>query len=108
MANISQGIDDGLHALAVVIDGEVPLPHRGELLVQDDGVGHLVGQEEALDGDLELARRLFAINGDVLDIGPSGPEEPSVCTGIIHDPLRINEVDGDCPVNMAAKAELPH
>lgn len=57
---------------AVVIDGEVPMPHRE--LMQEDRPRLLVGQEEVLDGDLELARRLFAINGKVLDVGGDKPE----------------------------------
>jgi hypothetical protein len=92
MANIAQGIGDDLHAVVIVIDGEVPLPHRGELLVQEDGAGLLVRQEEALDGDLELAHRLFAINGKVLDIRASGPKEPTVDAGIVYDLLRISRI----------------
>jgi hypothetical protein len=56
----------------------------------------------------ELARRLFAVNGEVLDIRASGPEEPTVDAGIVHDPLRISGVGGDSPVNVVVKAELPH
>ena len=42
MADTAQGIGHGLHALALVVDGEIPLPHGGEL-VQEDGMGLLVG-----------------------------------------------------------------
>ena len=49
MADVTQGIGSGLHLLAVVVDGEVALSHRVELVTQEDGAGGLVRLKEACD-----------------------------------------------------------
>jgi hypothetical protein len=36
MSDIVQSNDNRLHALAIVIDGEIPLPHKGELIKEDN------------------------------------------------------------------------
>lgn len=70
MSDIAPGIGYRLHVLPVVVDGEIPLPH-GELMQEDD-VDLLVGQKKALGGDLELARCLIDLHGEVLDGWMSG------------------------------------
>jgi hypothetical protein len=76
--------------------------------VQEDSVGLLVGEKQALDGDPKLACYLFILPGEVLDVRGDGPEEPTMDTGVIHGPLGISGVGRNSPINVAAKAELPN
>ena len=49
----------------------------------------LVGLEEALDGDPELARSLVWSRGEADDVGPSRAEKPAADAGIGDAPRRI-------------------
>jgi hypothetical protein len=89
MFHIAQGISDGLHALAVVIDVESPLPHRIILHAERQREA-LCWPERGLDGNPELAHQLITLHGEILDVRGGGPKEPTVDAGIVHDPLGIS------------------
>lgn len=68
MAKVAKRVGGGLHAVVVVIDGEISLSHRMKFVAQLDGARGFVRLEEVVDGNLELAGcRIGGIHGEVKD-----------------------------------------
>jgi hypothetical protein len=65
------------HALGVGVDGVITLGHRVELVEVEDRVRGLIGAEESLDGDPDVAGgEVVAIDGEAEDGVVDGAEDP--------------------------------
>jgi hypothetical protein len=75
-ADVTEGIGEGLDAVAVGGDAEVALHDHVELCLEVDGACHLVVEEEVGDEGPRLPHGLVFRHDDVKDLIGDGPVEP--------------------------------
>lgn len=91
LPNVAQFVGFLLHANAVGVNGQVPLSHRVELVIQEDGARSFVRLEHRADGRPKSARRLRVVgHGEVEDgvrdgaVHPSADAEVSLRPGLVR------------------------
>jgi len=106
VADLSKSGSLRLEALAVLVDGGIPLLEGVEFLEQEDGAGGRVGAEQGLDRDPELVRGLVLVgDGEVEDGVVDGPEDPAAHAALRHVPIWVVGLRSSA-VDVAAEAEL--
>ena len=93
VTNLPKSIGGVLHLLRVGVDGEGDLGHVVELLPEDDGARLLVRLEQGLDGDVEGARILIGLHGEVEDCVVDGAVHLAADAGVGLRPRGINRAD---------------
>jgi hypothetical protein len=76
LADVMEGVGEGLEAVAECGDGEVALDDGAELRLEVDSAGKLVVEEEVADEGVSLLRRLVLRHDDVEDVLTDGAIEP--------------------------------
>ena len=106
-ADIAERIGGGLHALGIVVDGRITLGHGVELVTQEDGARSLVGLEEVLDGDPELARSLVWRRSKAEDVRSSGSKDLAVNAGVRDGPSRVSGIGLHRAIHVREKTKFP-
>jgi hypothetical protein len=107
VADITEGIDGGFHALAVGGDVGVAQLHGVELVIEEDGPGLLVGVEDVLDGNLESMGRLVVIvHGEVEDGVADGAKDPTLDAAVRLVPIRVGVIGGEHAIDVRLEGEF--
>jgi hypothetical protein len=107
VADITEGISGGLHALAVGDDAGVALLHGVELVIKEDGLGLLVGVKDVLDGDPKSTGRLgVVVHGEVEDGIVDGAKDLGLDAAIHLVPIRVGGISGEHAIDVRLEAEF--
>jgi hypothetical protein len=107
VADITLGVDSGLHALAVGGDAGVTLLHGVELVIKEDGMGLLVGTEDVHDGNPKSTGRLgVIIHGEVKDGVIDGAKDPGLDVAVCLVPIPVGGIGGERAINVRLEAEF--
>jgi hypothetical protein len=107
VANITEGVDGGFHALAVRGDVGVTLLHGVELVIEEDGPGLLVGAEDVLDGDPKsMGRLVVVVHGGVEDGVVDRAEDPTLDAAVRLVPIRVGGISGERAIDVWLEAEF--
>lgn len=108
LANVAQFVGLRLHADAVVVDGGIPLNHRVELVIEEDGTRRFVRLEHVVDGLPQRACRLLIVgHGEVEDGVGGGAVHPSADAEVSLLPGFVGGARGGGGVEVAQQAKLP-
>jgi hypothetical protein len=90
MADVTEGIDERLNALAVLVDSGVTLRYGVEAVAEVYRPGLFVGTKEVLDGKPEVPSGLcVTINGEVEDGVIGGAKDPETDAVVCLVPVWI-------------------
>jgi len=106
VTNLPKSVGGVLHLLRVGVDGEGALGHVVELLPEDDGARLLVRLEQDLDGDVEGARVLIGLHGEVKDCVIDGAVHPAADAGVGLRPRGISRTCGLRAIDVAEQQVL--
>jgi len=96
LPNVAQFVGLLLHANAVGVNGQIPLSHRVELVIQEDGARSFVRLEHRADGRPKGARRLLVVgHGEVEDGVGDGAVHPSADAEVSLQPGLVGVRGGD-------------
>jgi hypothetical protein len=77
LVNITEGVGDGLDAVAVLRDVKTALPLFVKVGGEVDSASPLVGEEDSREGDVELAHHLYGVNDHPCQLLRDGAVDPS-------------------------------
>jgi hypothetical protein len=107
MTDITEGVGNGFHMLAIGVDGSVTLLHGVKLMDEEDGLRLLVGAEKVLDGNPEIARSLVVIvHGEAEDEAIDGAKYPTANTSVYLIPLRVSGIGKACAIDVRLEAKF--
>jgi hypothetical protein len=107
VVDITEGVGDGFHVLAVGGDVGVALLHGVELVIEEDGSGLLVGAEDVLDGDPKsMGRLVVVVHGEVEDGVVDGAEDPTLDAAVCLVPIRVGGIGGECAIDVRLEAKF--
>ena len=108
LPDIAQFVGLLLHANAVGVNGQVPLSHRVEFVIQEDGARSFVRLEHSADGRPKGARRLRVVgHGEVEDGVGDGAVHPSADAEVSLRPGLVGGARGGGGGEMVQQPEFP-
>lgn len=107
MADVAEGVSEGLHAAAILDDGGVALCHGVEVMTEEDPPGLLVGAKETLDGEPKISGGPIVVgHGKVEDGVVDGVEELGADTTICLIPVGVLGTRCHRVIDVRLEAEL--
>jgi hypothetical protein len=107
VADLPECSSSALQLLGVGVDGEVALGQVVELLLEDDGARLLVCLEQPLNGDVQRARVLIGLHGEVEDGVFGGVVHPASNTIIRLRPQGVVGTRSHRAIDVALQTVLP-